>query len=102
MRILWIRADNFKCYSNIRVPTQGILPEGLIFVEGENSTGKSSLFDALFYAFFYDPTTTKELGTKDDLIRRGYSETDVEVAFELDDKCYIIRRRHSKQQYRLI
>ncbi len=97
MRILWIRADNFKCYSNIRVPTQGILPEGLIFVEGENSTGKSSLFDALFYAFFYDPTTTKELGTKDDLIRRGYSETDVEVAFELDDKCYIIRRRHSKK-----
>jgi exonuclease SbcC len=97
MRILWIRADNFKCYSNIRVPAQGILPEGLIFVEGENSTGKSSLFDSIFYAFFYDPTTTKELGTKDDLIRRGYSETDVEVAFELDNKCFIIRRRHSKK-----
>ncbi len=97
MRILWIRADNFKCYNNIRVPTQGILPEGLIFVEGENSTGKSSLFDAIFYAFFYDPTTTKELGTKDDLIRRGYSETDVEVAFELDNKCYIVRRKHSKK-----
>ncbi|MCE7749344.1 MAG: SMC family ATPase, partial [Candidatus Heimdallarchaeota archaeon] len=97
MRILWLSIENFKCYSNIRVPTQGILPEGLLFVEGENSTGKSSLFDAIFYAFFYDPTTTKELGTKDDLIRRGYSKTNVEVAFELDDKCYIIRRTHDKK-----
>ncbi|MHA1516034.1 MAG: AAA family ATPase, partial [Candidatus Heimdallarchaeaceae archaeon] len=97
MRILWIVAENFKCYNNIRVPAQGILPEGLLFVEGENSTGKSSLFDAIFYAFFYDPTTTKELGTKDDLIRRGYSETNVEVVFELDDKCYIIRRTHGKK-----
>ncbi len=94
LRILWIRAKNFKCYSDIRVPSQGILPEGLLFVEGENSTGKSSLFDAIFYALFYEPTTTKELGTKDDLIRRGYAETEVEVAFELDNKCYLIRRNH--------
>ena len=97
MRILWLSTKNFKCYNNIRVPAQGILPEGLLFVEGENSTGKSSLFDAIFYAFFYDPTTTKEIGTNDDLIRRGYSETNVEVAFELDDKCYIVRRTHSKK-----
>ena len=94
LRILWIRAKNFKCYSDIRVPAQGILPEGLLFVEGENSTGKSSLFDAIFYALFYEPTTTKELGTKDDLIRRGYAETEVDVAFELDNKCYLVRRNH--------
>ncbi|MFW9853161.1 MAG: AAA family ATPase, partial [Candidatus Thorarchaeota archaeon] len=98
MRILWIQAKNFKCYSDIRVPAQGILPEGLLFVEGENSTGKSSLFDAIFYALFYEPTTTKELGTKDDLVRRGYSDTEVEVAFELDDKCYLIRRSHGKKE----
>ena len=94
LRILWIRAKNFKCYSDIRVPAQGILPEGLLFVEGENSTGKSSLFDAIFYALFYEPTTTKELGTKDDLIRRGYAETEVDVAFELDNKCFLVRRNH--------
>ena len=98
MRILWIRAKNFKCYSDIKVPNQGILPEGLLFVEGENSVGKSSLFDAIFYALFYDPTSTKELGTKDDLIRRGYSETEVEVAFELENKCYLVRREHSKKK----
>ncbi|MCG3217270.1 MAG: AAA family ATPase [Candidatus Heimdallarchaeota archaeon] len=97
MRILWIRAKNFKCYSDIRVPAQDIFPKGLLFVEGENSTGKSSLFDAIFYAFFYDPTTTKELGTKDDLIRNGYSETEVDVAFELDEKCFLIQRSHSKK-----
>ncbi|MCE7743216.1 MAG: AAA family ATPase [Candidatus Heimdallarchaeota archaeon] len=97
MRILWIQAKNFKCYSDIKVPSQGILPKGLLFVEGENSVGKSSLFDAIFYALFYDPTTTKELGTKDDLIRRGYSETEVEVAFELDNKCYLVQRNHSQK-----
>ncbi len=69
----------------------------MLFVEGENSTGKSSLFDAIFYAFFYDPITTKELGTKDDLIRNGYSETEVEVAFELDEKYFLIQRSHSKK-----
>ncbi|MHA1200633.1 MAG: AAA family ATPase [Candidatus Heimdallarchaeaceae archaeon] len=95
MRILWIQAKNFKCFSDIRVPSQGILPKGLLFVEGDNSVGKSSLFDAIFYALFYEPTTTKELGTKDDLIRRGYSETKVEVAFELDNKCYLVQRDHS-------
>ena len=97
LRLLWIRAKNFKCYSDIRVPSQGILPEGLLFVEGENSTGKSSLFDSIFYALFYDPTTTKELGTKDDLIRHGYAETEVEVTFELDNKCYLIQRNHGKK-----
>ncbi len=95
MRILWIQAKNFKCYSDIRVPSQGILPKGLLFVEGENSVGKSSLFDAIFYALFYDPTTTKELGTKEDLIRRNYSETRVEVAFELENKYYLVKREHS-------
>ena len=97
MRLLWIQAKNFKCYSDIRVPAQGVLPEGLLFVEGENSTGKSSLFDAIFYALFYEPTTTKELGTKDDLVRRGFSDTEVEVAFELDNKCYLIQRSHGKK-----
>jgi exonuclease SbcC len=98
MRILWISAKNFKCYSEIQIPKQGIFPEGLLFVEGENSTGKSSLFDAIFYALFYDPTTTKELGNKEDLIRRGQSETEVEVAFELDNKCYLIKREHGKKK----
>jgi len=98
MRILWIQAKNFKCYSDIKVPNQGILPEGLLFVEGENSVGKSSLFDAIYYALFYDPTTTKELGTKDDLIRNGYAETHVEVAFEIDNKCYLVQREHSKKK----
>ncbi|NPD88885.1 MAG: AAA family ATPase [Asgard group archaeon] len=98
MRILWISAKNFKCYSEVQIPKQGIFPEGLLFVEGENSTGKSSLFDAIFYALFYDPTTTKELGNKEDLIKRGQSETDVEVAFELDNKCYLIKREHGKKK----
>ncbi|MHA2358345.1 MAG: AAA family ATPase [Candidatus Heimdallarchaeaceae archaeon] len=98
MRILWVSAKNFKCFDEIQVPKVGIFPEGLLFVEGENSSGKSSLFDAIFYALFYDPTTTKELGNKEDLIRSGFSETEVEVAFALENKCYIIKREHAKKK----
>ncbi len=97
MRILWITMKNFKCYKNEKLPEEGVLPEGLIFIEGENSSGKSSLFDALFYALFYDPTKSRELGYKDDLIHRGEEETSVELAFEIDADYYLIRRNHSKK-----
>lgn len=97
MKILWISAKNFKCFSEIQLPSGGSFPDGLIFVEGGNSVGKSSLFDAIFYAFFYDPTSAKELGTKEDLIKRGKSETEVFVAFEVDNKYYLIQRKHSRK-----
>ncbi len=97
MKILWISAKNFKCFNEIQLPTEGSFPNGLFFVEGGNSVGKSSLFDAIFYAFFYDPTSAKELGTKEDLIKRGKSETEVLVAFELDNKYYLIQRKHSRK-----
>ena len=96
MRILWIDIDNFKCFRRIRVPSAGILPEGLVFVDGENSSGKSSLFDAIFYALFYDPSKAKMIGTKDDLIRRSASKTVVEVGFELSGRYYEVRREHEK------
>ncbi len=97
MKILWIYAENFKCFNEIQLPKDGIFPDGLFFVEGGNSVGKSSLFDAIFYAFFYDPTSAKELGTKEDLIKRGKSETEVSVVFEVDNKYYRIQRKHSRK-----
>ncbi|MHA1408385.1 MAG: AAA family ATPase [Candidatus Heimdallarchaeaceae archaeon] len=97
MKILWIYAKDFKCYDELQIPTEGIFQDGIIFVEGENSSGKSSLFDAIFYSFFYEPTTSKELGNKDDLIKRGKSKTSVEVAFELEGRCYLIKREHGRK-----
>ena len=98
MRILWINLRNFKCFKTLQLPEEGIFPEGLIFVEGNNSTGKSSLFDAIFYAFFYDAAKSKEIGIKDDLIHYGRSETDVEVAFEINNRYYLIQREHGKKK----
>jgi len=97
MKILWVYAKNFKCYDELQIPIDGVFQDGITFVEGDNSSGKSSLFDAIFYAFFYEPTTAKELGNKDDLIKRGQSETEVEVAFELEGRCYLIRREHGRK-----
>ncbi|MHA1304137.1 MAG: AAA family ATPase [Candidatus Heimdallarchaeaceae archaeon] len=98
MQILWIHAQNFKCYSNVRIPETGILPKGLIFIEGENSTGKTSLFRAIYYAFFYDPSKSQPLGTKDSIIKRGESGTKVEIAFEVSNKYYAVQRYHSKNK----
>ncbi len=98
MRILWINLRNFKCFKTLQLPEEGIFPDGLIFVEGNNSTGKSSLFDAIFYAFFYDAAKSKEIGIKDDLIHYGRSETDVEVAFEINNHYYLIQREHGKKK----
>lgn len=98
MKILWIYLENFKCYRRIRVPYQGILPDGLIFVDGDNSSGKSSLFDAIFYAFFYDPSGEREIGTKDELVRKGASLTKVNVVFSLANSCYEVRREHEKDK----
>ncbi len=95
MRILWLMLENFKCYSRIRIPEEGILPEGLILVEGHNSAGKSTLFDAIFYAFFYSGKD-RDIGTKEDLIRMGKDEVKVELAFELEGKCYLIHKSHKK------
>lgn len=97
MKILWISAKNFKCFNEIQLPLDGSFPNGLFFVEGGNSVGKSSLLDAIFYAFFYDPTSAKELGTKEDLIKRGKSETEVLLAFEIDNKYFLIQRKHSRK-----
>ncbi len=99
MRILWIHIENFRCYKNVRIPEDDgvVLPTGLIVVEGENSTGKTSLFNAIFYALFYDPSQ-RDLGKKDDIIRRGAPETKVELAIEVDNICYLVKRFHSKNK----
>ncbi|MHA1866579.1 MAG: AAA family ATPase [Candidatus Heimdallarchaeaceae archaeon] len=95
MKILWIHMENFKCYSNERIPETGVLPKGLILVEGDNSVGKTSLFDAIYYALFYEPTKDKAiLGTKDMLVKRGEKETIVEVAFEIMNKYFVVQKQH--------
>ena len=96
MRILWLHLENFKCYSRAHIPEDGILPEGLIRIDGLNSSGKSTLFDAIYYVLFYDPGK-KYIGKKDDLIRHGAGETLVELAFEVDGHCYVVQRKHGKK-----
>ncbi len=52
MKILSIEMKNFKPFRDLRIPEDGELPPGLILVKGPNSTGKSSLFEAILWGLW--------------------------------------------------
>lgn len=56
---------------------------------GSNGSGKSSLFDAIYWCLFGE--TTKGL-TGDDVVRRGEKDCLVSIDLEHDNKCYSILR----------
>lgn len=79
IRIRRIHANNFKQLQTIDLT----LPErGRILVGGLNEAGKSTLFEAIFFALFGQPLATETAGGKlDDLIR--YDAEEAFVGLEL-------------------
>lgn len=83
MLIRSIRAENFKKFTLLHI--HNIPCEGLIGVEGPNESGKTSLGDAILFAFF-----GKVSAGDDDsvarLIRWGTDSLTVELDFSVDDE----------------
>ena len=53
MKILGVEAKNFKPFSHLQLPPDDSdLPDGLILIRGNNSTGKSSIFEAILWALW--------------------------------------------------
>ncbi len=72
-------------------------PEGILSIGGPNESGKSSIFEAILYAFF-GRTNKAPRGEKDRLINYDASELFVQLFFELQGKQYRITRRiHRKR-----
>lgn len=82
MLIRSIRAENFMRFERIQVTD---LPrEGIIGIEGPNESGKTSLGEALLFAFFGRTRLSLEMGL-DRLIRWNADQMSVEVEFEAAD-----------------
>jgi len=73
-----IKEVKIKYFMSIENITYSI-KNGFIFIKGENGSGKSSLFDAIYWCF-YNKTTKKLTG--DDIIQRNKEDTVVEIVLE--------------------
>ena len=53
MKLLKLEVRNFKPFRELTLPEGDMeLPSGLIIVKGPNSTGKSSLFEAILWSLW--------------------------------------------------
>ncbi len=92
MKILSIDIQNFKPFKRLVLPEQGVFPEGLIIVRGPNSTGKSSLFEAILWALWGHNAVEVD---NQDLISFSATSCRVILVFEVDGKVYKISRSYN-------
>jgi len=94
LKIQRIDLRNFKCYSQLRLPEEGTLPDGLILIDGENSSGKSTLLEAIQYALWgIDALRSYK---NEDIIKYGESECEVKLTFEIDGEVYQCIRKFNR------
>ena len=85
-------AQNFKHLS-----VDVAFPEGILAISGPNESGKSSIFEAILFAF-YGRTNKAPRGEKEQLINYDAESLLVQLSFELEGKQYRITRRLHKKR----
>ncbi|MFW9845562.1 MAG: AAA family ATPase [Candidatus Thorarchaeota archaeon] len=92
MKLIRLELQNFKPFRHLSLPeNDDELPNGLIIIRGPNSTGKSSLFEAILWAL-WGPTSVGL--TNDELISFASSFCRVKMVFEIAGIRYEIDRSY--------
>ncbi|MHA1937531.1 MAG: AAA family ATPase [Candidatus Thorarchaeota archaeon] len=92
MKLVRLELQNFKPFRQLTLPeNDDALPNGLIIIRGPNSTGKSSLFEAILWAL-WGPTSVGL--TNDELINFTSSFCKVLLEFDIAGTRYKIDRSY--------
>ena len=92
MKLVSLELRNFKPFRNLMLPDgDGELPGGLVIIRGANSTGKSSLLEAILWAL-WGPTAVGL--TNDELISFASSFCSVGLEFDVAGSRYKVKRTY--------
>ncbi|MFX1605098.1 MAG: AAA family ATPase [Promethearchaeota archaeon] len=92
MKILQLQVRNFKPFSSLTLPEgDSELPDGLILIRGQNSTGKSSLFEAILWGLWGADAVGL---TNDELINFRSTSCRVILSFQVAGNQYKIDRSY--------
>ncbi len=93
MKLLKMEVRNFKPFRELTLPEGNMeLPSGLIIVKGPNSTGKSSLFEAILWCIWGADAVGL---TNDELISFSSTFCNVTLVFEVAGARYKIDRSYN-------